>query len=222
LKRVMVLAVFSLTAASVSFAEVSSTPEMSLEVRKNFPKGRIEFRNLRGLSEAELQETQKIRLVRDNRKGHLTFRGELKDRTVTFYTQFSVYRTTPVARVRVSPQQPLQGEQFNLQEVEVTTGMARQMKDLMFESIENLRGKESTQTILPGHYPLQSGVRKIPDIRRGEVVNLRMISGGLILSVPATASQDGHVSDVIKVMTQRTKKVLSGKITPQKMVEVTL
>ncbi len=130
--------------------------------------------------------------------------------------------TAWVALKRIYPGEKLIPEFFKLQEVDVSQGWAKEVRTDLLPKEINLSQLEARQSILEGQFALLSGVQKIPDIKRGERVQVRLISGGVALSTSATAEEPAYVHGSVHVMTGKTKRVLVGVLLEDKSVEVKL
>jgi flagella basal body P-ring formation protein FlgA len=81
---------------------------------------------------------------------------------------------------------------------------------------------ESRQTILQGQFITSSAVQRIPDIRRGDSVRIRMISGGLAVSTQGTAEEPGYINGKMRVMANKSKREFVGELSADGVVEVKL
>jgi flagella basal body P-ring formation protein FlgA len=69
---------------------------------------------------------------------------------------------------------------------------------------------------------MSSAVERVPDVRRGDSVRVRIISNGLTLTAQAMASEPGYLNGPVRVLTAQTKRELSGKLVSTGVVEVKL
>ena len=127
-----------------------------------------------------------------------------------------------IALKRVYPNEKLNKKDFRLQEINVSSGLAHEYRGNFLSKDADLNQLEARQSILEGGFVLSSGVQKTPDIRRGEAVQIRMISGGVVISLSGTAEEPAYLDQPVRVMTQQTKKSLLGKLGENHRVEVQL
>jgi flagella basal body P-ring formation protein FlgA len=92
----------------------------------------------------------------------------------------------------------------------VATGKYRRFKGLLIPKHTNMNRMESRLTILQGMTPLRSMIGRTPDVRRGHIIKLNLKSGGMMLSTMGTVQDPGYIGDQIKVMSQKSKRILSG------------
>jgi len=127
-----------------------------------------------------------------------------------------------VAKRRVLPGERLVRDTFDQREIDVSQGMARESRGLLLDRGVALETLEARQTILEGSYALSSAVQRVPDVKRGEAVQLRMRSGSVLLSTQGQAEEPGYLEGQIRVMSQKTKRSLVGKLVATGVVEVQL
>lgn len=136
--------------------------------------------------------------------------------------EYSAWMSVPIANRTIKPGERLEPSQFNIQEVDVSKGMARELKGLILGSTYDLRELEAKQTIVEGNYPLLSAVQKIPLIKRGELVRVYMKSNGLMVTTQARAQEPGPEGAMVRVIAERSKKEWVGKVLSAGTVEVEL
>jgi flagella basal body P-ring formation protein FlgA len=106
--------------------------------------------------------------------------------------------------------------------VNVAQGLAYQYRGVMIPSKESIDGLQARQTILEGQYPLASGVEKVPDVRRGDAIQVKILSGEIQLSTMATVQEPGYLNQNVRILTQKSKKELVGMLKEGGIVEVKL
>jgi flagella basal body P-ring formation protein FlgA len=129
---------------------------------------------------------------------------------------------TFVALKRIHPGEKLSRGEFQIQPINIAQGLAYQYRGVMLGSKEKIEGLEARQTILEGQYPLTSGVERIPDIRRGDTVELKIVSGTIRLSTMGQVQEPGYLGESVRVLTRKAKKELVGKLRAGGIVEVRL
>ncbi len=139
---------------------------------------------------------------------------------------FQAVVSTWTAKRRVSPGEVLKDEFFQLSETDVSKGPSRDLRGLLVDSSSagqnQIKGLESRQTILEGTPLTLNAVQKIPNLRRGENVNIRIQSGGVQLTTQGTADESAYLDAVVHVTTSKTKRALVGKLKDNSTVEVGL
>ena len=127
-----------------------------------------------------------------------------------------------VAGRRVLPGEALAVDALKVQEINVAEGMAHEYRGILLAPTEDLSRLEARQTLLEGGFVTSSAVRKIPDLRRGDVVRLEILSGGIRLSTSAQALEPASTQQRVKVQTVKAKRELVGVLKEGGIVEVTL
>jgi flagella basal body P-ring formation protein FlgA len=92
----------------------------------------------------------------------------------------------------------------------------------MLSPSEDLSRLEARQTLLEGGFVTSSAVRRIPDLRRGDVVRLEVLSGEVRLSTAAQALESGNLNQRIRVQASKSKRELVGVVREGGVVEVKL
>jgi len=78
-----------------------------------------------------------------------------------------------------------------------------------------------TSTLIPsGTVLLNFMVRKVPMIKKGEIVDMTMRSSQLVLRTKVIALSDGYFGNIINVKNINSKKILAGKIVSSVEVQV--
>lgn len=136
--------------------------------------------------------------------------------------RFSAMVPTYVAVKRIHPGDKLSREDFQVQAINVAQGLAYQYRGVMFGTKTSIDGLQARQTILEGQYPLTNGVERMPDIRRGDAVQVKIFSGEILLSTMGIAQEPGYLNKNVRVLTQKNKKELVGQLKEGGIVEVKL
>jgi flagella basal body P-ring formation protein FlgA len=127
-----------------------------------------------------------------------------------------------IARRRVSIGEKLSEQNLVPQQINAAAGNAYEYRGTFIEQGNGLAGLESRQTILEGQFLTSSAVQRIPDLRRGDAVRIRMISGDLAVSTQGTAEEPGYIHGKIRVMATKSKREFLGELYPDGVVEVRL
>ncbi|MBY0469825.1 flagellar basal body P-ring formation chaperone FlgA [bacterium] len=197
---------------------------ISQEIQKKYPAAKIE---MGAISEFPAGNPIHVSLVEDSGRGYVKCMVQLEqgedeviERLVS--ASFTALMPAYIAKKRVLPGEKLDAENFKKDFVNVAHGMAREYRGVILSSEVKLENLQATQTILEGNYPLSSGVQKIPDVKRGDLVRVRVLSGRVMLSLQGTAQEPGNVKDQVRILTEKTKRELKGKVMPDGSIEVQL
>jgi flagella basal body P-ring formation protein FlgA len=104
---------------------------------------------------------------------------------------------------------------FDLRRVETTS-----MRSGLVRSGEQLVLKRTSRIVPPGSVLYESMLEPLPIISRGDVVTLRVLANGVVLSVPATAREDGCLGEQITVQKIDSHVRLRGKVSGPDLVEI--
>ncbi len=176
---------------------------------------------------SEYAELKRVRLVEDKATGVALFEvnGQTtggQDQADLVQTPYSAWKRAIVAKRRIYPNSKLKSEDFTISEVNVASGSAREYRGVMLPAGSELAGLQSKQSILENQFVTVQAVEKSPDLRRGDMIKLDLVSGELTLSTQATAVEPGVIGDRIKVLTTKTKKEMVGVLREDHSVEVRL
>lgn len=195
---------------------------------RELPRARVEIEpGYRGIEGTLPENADFVRILQDNRRGDAQFllRGtdaEGRGVEATAWVRYRAHQPGWVALKRILPGEALSAEALARREIDVTEGLARQSQGLLLPPDAEIAGLEARQTVLEGGFVLASAVRRLPDVRRGDVVRIRLISGDVTLSTVGTAEEPGYLDGQLRVITTRTKKNLIGRLKGDKTVEVRL
>lgn len=203
--------------------------ELKKELTQRYPGAMIELTTevhwvSGGLTSREITN-QKNRLVQELQElqpGNIQFTIRRMGGNSIGQVGFAAWFPTWAAQRRILPGERLHSEMFSKQKVNIATGFAREFRGLIVPSDVELSGYESIQTILEGQFPMRSGIRKVPDLRRGEPIQIRLISGGIVLSTSGISEESAYLNSTVRVMAGKTKRQLVGKLLSEGVVEVHL
>ncbi|MBI3534437.1 MAG: flagellar basal body P-ring formation protein FlgA [Deltaproteobacteria bacterium] len=149
-----------------------------------------------------------------------------------FFTDFSVFGANPeihpektfvwLAQKKIYPGEKLNPNFCQIKEIDVSQGLEKEFKNNFLSKEVNPSTLEARQTILEGQVIQISWVQKIPDVRRGDVIQIKLISGGIVLTTFGTIEEPSYVNSEVKVLSAKTKRLLSGTLINNKVVEVRL
>lgn len=168
-----------------------------------------------------------VRIDNDNSRGVVGFtclgQNEVgEERTIEGAVSFVAKKPVWVATKRVLPGEALTADSFVKREIDISKGMDREIRGLILEGKVDFQKLEAKQTILEGQPLLSHYVQKTPDIRRGESVRIRLVSGEVALSTAGLADEPAYIDGQIHVTTLKTKRQLVGKLSSDLTVEVKL
>jgi flagella basal body P-ring formation protein FlgA len=195
------------------------------EISKSYAGARIDLlSDVKWTVGNPLVNPRNILIMSDDGKGNLRF--STTDSQTGSYSEgwisFAAWLPAKVALQRIRPGQALSADLFVTQEVNVSTGQAREYRAVILQDDLDLARLEATQTILEGQFLLSTGIKRTPDIRRGDTVRIHLISGDLTLTTSGIAEEPAYLSSQVKVMTGKSKRELQGSLLPGGIVEVKL
>ncbi len=217
-------------AAATAFAATPS-PQAELndliksELQAKVPGAKIEVtgpvRWMTALPAA--QEVSAVRVLGVNAKGEAQIAIRMADGTrAEALAPYAAWVPARVAVKRVSPGESLEPEMFVTQDVNVASGQAYDLRGIILTHSTEITGLESRQTILEGSFLTSSAIRKIPDVRKGDAVRIRINADGVQLSTLGVAEEPGYLNGRLRVMTQKTKREFVGQLSAGRVVEVKL
>jgi flagella basal body P-ring formation protein FlgA len=175
----------------------------------------------------QISQIQKIRLVEDRSNGSALFEiqgldAEKLPKSALFQTPYEAWIKTYSAVRRINPNTKIKSEDLRPAEVNVASGAIKEYRNVLVPQSQKLEQMQTKQTILENQYVITSAIEKQPDIRRGEMIKLELISGDLSLTTQALAEEAASVGDSIHVTTVKTKRQVVGKVKEDRSVEVNL
>lgn len=225
------LAVVSFFAAAISVAYAQDGDPVSTAIRselsKRFPHTRIELVEEPHWTSAQPQsEITSVRVGAENARGQIQFtvnsRGDGGAQASYGWVTFAAYQPARVMVRRVLPGEKLQAGQFTVRDINVAVEPVRDFRGVILDHTADISHLEARQTLLEGQPLLSSAVQKIPDVRRGDAIRVQIVSNGLVLSTRATASEPAYVNGSVRVLTEKTKRELAGRLVSPGVVEVKL
>jgi flagella basal body P-ring formation protein FlgA len=202
------------------------------EIASAFPGAKIEiYGNVHWTKGPVPQKAGQVRFLGENGRGEaqIQVRGVVEDQdgtammtTAEGMVPFGAKVPAYVATRRIGPGEKIDSKAFVKKSVDVARGQARELRGVIFPAGEPLSGLESRQTILEGQFLTSTAVQKTPDIKRGDLVNIRVISGGLVVDVQGTAEESAYLDGQVRVLAMKTKRELIGMLKAGSVVEVNL
>ena len=157
----------------------------------------------------------------DNTKGKANFR--IQDQfgiSVEGSVYFSAWEKVQVAKRQLHRGERLLAEAFSYEKVDLAQGQPRAFQTFLVKKPIEQEKFEFVQNIQPGQMLLSSAIRKIPDVKRGDRVQVQLISGGVILKAYGTLEEPGYIEQTVKVSLSSHQKKLTGILKSPQEVEV--
>jgi flagella basal body P-ring formation protein FlgA len=218
-----------ITVFSVAYATDTSSvsSEIQKEIGKRFPNSRIELTDdLHWTSSIPEGKMESIEVGAENGRAQVGFTVETRDSQGTHrgygYASFAAWMRARIATRRIMPGEKLRDDQFTIREVNVASGVEHEFRGVIYNTSEKIQKLQARQTVLEGQPLLSSAIERVPDVRQGDPVRVHIISHGLTLSTQAVAAEPGFINSSLKVLTDRTKRELFGKLVANDIVEVRL
>jgi flagella basal body P-ring formation protein FlgA len=169
------------------------------------------------------QEISAVRVLGTSSKGEAQIAIRLADGSrAEGFVPFSAWVPARVAVKRILPGETLAQEMFVTQDVNVASGQAYDLRGVILSHSSEVAGLEARQTVLEGTFLTTSAVRKVPDVRKGDAVRIRIQTEGVHLSTIGIAEEPGYIDGRVRVMTQKTKREFIGQLAVGRVVEVKL
>lgn len=87
-------------------------------------------------------------------------------------------------------------------------------------ALEEVVGQQARQTVSEGSTLMQYQVQAPIVVRRGDLVEIYVQTGGVVARTKAVAKQDGGMDDLVKVETLDTKKPIVARVAGYRLLEV--
>ena len=227
---VVLILISKLALANVGAQSISWQKEVRAELSKRFSGARIAYLSDWQWKGQEITTINRVVSISENSKGEVTV--ELEGTTVEstrlqrsqVVAAFSAKIRAFVATRRIQPQEKLTPEIVSLQEIDVTQGMNAEIRGMLLtqDQEKNIANLETRQTLLENQAVVTTAVQKIHDIKKGDPVRVKLISGDVILNTSGISSESGYRDGMIHVLTLPSKKDIVGKFVGNGMVEVRL
>jgi flagella basal body P-ring formation protein FlgA len=220
----VLIAFFAASLPSAVSASSRTAQWVANEVGQRYPGARVEAQtSVQWLKGTEPERIFSIRILDETAKGEVRFllNSGARD-SAEGWIRVAAWMPTKVATRRILPGERLSEEIFRSQEIDVATGIGREMRGLLIPLETFISNLESRQTILEGHVLLATAVKRVPDAKKGDLVSLQIRSGGIRLIASGVVSEPAYLDQQVRVMSQKTKKELIGKLISKSLVEVTL
>jgi len=204
--------------AALSLADDSAATTMiRAELASRYPGTRIDLAKVTSSASIESAATgSAISLIEEDGRGTARFRLGGVDVSVSFHA----WMKAPLAVRRIRPGERLDKSLFLEREIDVSSGFAREFKGIIIPPGTDLSSLEARNTILEGAFPTVPGVVEIPDVRRGDAVRVRVLSGGLALVTRGIAQEPSYRGGQVRILASSTKMEMVGTLGADGIVEV--
>ncbi len=194
------------------------------ELQKKFPAARVELSSLPRFMRGRLpSEVRRVTVLSTTAQGEAYFTVDSETPAVAQgAVMFSAMMSARVAVRRIFPGESLKAEDFATQEINVASGANFELRGVVLSQEQPLAKLETRQTILEGQVLLSSAVQRMPDIRRGDSIQVRVVSGDLRLMTTGQALEPGYLNQSLKITAGKKKNELQGKLLGGGVVEVKL
>jgi flagella basal body P-ring formation protein FlgA len=158
----------------------------------------------------------------DDGKGnaHVATYGNQSRDAAEGWVNFAAWVNSKVATRRFRPGELLDSKFFSTQRINVSMGQAHEYRGVLLSPSAAVSQLEAIQTIMEGQFVTSTAVQQVPDVRRGDRVEILLKSGGLVLSTQGVAEESAYIRHKVKVMTGKHKRELQGQLLPNGVVEV--
>jgi len=193
------------------------------EIQKKFPNSKIELTTPIKLKEGfDVNQVTGVNYIGDNSRGEAFLRIQSKNQNIEITVPYESWVSAYVSTKKILPGEHISPENFTIQEINTSTGQNRIYRGLILGINEDLKKLEARQTILLGQLLTSYAVKKIPDAKQGDVVGLKLISNGVVLMSKGILRESGLFGSTLRVLSQKNKKEMIGKLTEEGVVEVHL
>lgn len=213
------------SAIDTTMQEEPKTPKQSLilQLSQKIPGARIEITGPLRLNNRQSAENITSLVLMSEDAGQARFRAnDAEGYQVEGIAPFSAWMPALVVKKRVLPGARIGAQGIVKQDVNAAVGLAREMRGLIVSPETNTDSLEARQTLLEGQFLTTSAVQTVPDVKRGDAVRIRMVSGNIVLMTNGTANEAAYIEQPVRVMTQKGKRDLVGKLSRDGTVEVKL
>jgi flagella basal body P-ring formation protein FlgA len=203
--------------------------KLKAELSSRFPDAKIELLGEPHWTGASPQgKITFIMVGEENARGQVQFEvhsrasGSPQDSASYGWVEFSASIQARVLARRVFPGEKLESDQFHTRDLNIASGELRELRGLILSASTDISSLEARQTLIEGQPLLSSAIERIPDVRRGDAIRVELVSNGLVLSTSAVASESAYLDGTVRVLTEKTKRELVGKLVAPGLVEVKL
>ena len=200
-------------------------------IEEKLPNANIKFPSIHLLEKnaafQELSDVLAVKLLEDRPNGMLLLEVSGIDQNndpalKRIQLPYEAWVSVPVANKRVPVNSALQNADFRVQQVNVASGRLRDYRGIFAPTNFRFEKVLSKQTILEGQALTTASYIKTPDLKRGDMVRLELISGDLVLTTQGVAQEPATIGDRVRVITNKTKREVVGVLREDRSVEVAI
>lgn len=114
------------------------------------------------------------------------------------------------------------GDRFTKDNVALREVFLRDDRGQPITDLDLVLGQTAASLLREGHVLYPPAVESPLMVRRGELITVRCISGGLAIRTVARAGADGHLNDVIEVRNESTRQTYTAAVTGPREVTIQL
>ncbi len=141
------------------------------------------------------------------------FLNDRKKHELIISARVAVFENVVVAGEQLPSRSELDAGQLTLERRKIS-----RKRDNYFRDIAEVEGRMSLGLIRQGDPVLRSKIQTLPDVQRGDEVDIRLESRNLTLTMRATARKSGKIGERIPLVCETTGKRLNGVIRSSKLV----
>lgn len=204
---------------------VDWTSQAKAALMQRYPTAQIELGEKVTIERGQIPASvSSVGILEENMRGEvrLSLTDQDSNATAEVRVPYVAVAKVWVAKKRVHPGERLIADDFMISAVNLSSPNIREFRGLILTAHENLAQLEARQTLLEGQYIMMNAVQKIPDVRRGDPITVRIMMDGMTLSTAGMAEEPAYLNGSIKIMTSKTKRNLTGKLVERGVVEVSL
>lgn len=112
------------------------------------------------------------------------------------------------------------GHRLGLQDLHLIAIEVDQVDEMQFNSLEQLVGMEVSKSLRVNRPIVRNDVRKPTLVRRGDLLDLRVVGAGIVVTTAAKALGDGPLDGLIEVETMRPRKRRIARVVAPGVVEI--
>ncbi|MCP5003412.1 MAG: flagellar basal body P-ring formation protein FlgA [Planctomycetes bacterium] len=134
---------------------------------------------------------------------------------IPVHFRVSVFEFIAISKRKIDPYKSLTKENVFLARRETT-----RVRGSIFSSIEDLKGKVTSRSVLPFTVITEEILETPPTVRKGDVVTLYIKTGTFKIVTKGLVQENGITGDVIRVKNFDTKKIIHGEIIDSANVQI--
>ena len=216
------------TFAATDFTEIPTLLKSKIvrELQKKIAHTQIELLPVSSRTIPESTSVLSVKYISESTPGIADMGFVCDDNGTLTETKVKIpYKATvqaAMASKRVKFGQLVTADDYFMQEVDVTSGLYKEIRGLLITDESQLSKMQAHQTLLENQPILSSALIPSPDVSRGDAVKVRLLSGGLSIQTAGIAQEPSRIGQSIKVLSLKTKRELSGILLEGNTVEVQL